>query len=83
MSEQHIKKKLEPYAAQLALLDEIPGIDWTLAAVIIAELGVDMSVFQSVSQGPPGREFVQATMNRPVSARVAASPKATCTCRRP
>jgi hypothetical protein len=31
-------------------LDEIPGVDWTLAAVIIAELGVDMSVFASVSQ---------------------------------
>jgi transposase len=25
-------------------------VDWTLAAVIIAELGVDMSVFESVSQ---------------------------------
>ena len=48
--EQRIHKKLEPYATQLALLDEIPGVDWTLAAVIIAELGVDMSVFQSVSQ---------------------------------
>src|SRR5712671_3112215 len=48
--EQRIQEKLEPYAAQLALLDEIPGVDWTLAAVIIAELGVDMSVFQSVSQ---------------------------------
>jgi transposase len=48
--EQRMHEKLEPYAAQLALLDEIPGVDWTLAAVIIAELGVDMSVFQSVSQ---------------------------------
>jgi transposase len=48
--EQRMQEKLEPYAAQLALLDEIPGVDWTLAAVIIAELGVDMSVFQSVSQ---------------------------------
>jgi len=48
--EQHIRQKLEPYAAQLSLLDEIPGVDWTLAAVIIAELGVDMSVFQNVSQ---------------------------------
>src|SRR5437899_11621201 len=48
--EQRIRQMLEPYAAQLALLDEIPGVDWTLAAVIIAELGVDMSVFQSVSQ---------------------------------
>src|SRR6202158_4474942 len=48
--EQRIQEKLEPYAAQLALLREIPGVDWTLAAVIIAELGVDMSVFQSVFQ---------------------------------
>jgi transposase len=32
------------------LLDEIPGVDWTLAAGIIAEMGVDMSVFGSVSQ---------------------------------
>jgi transposase len=48
--ERHIQEKLQPYAAQLALLQEIPGVDWTLAAVIIAELGVDMSVFQSVSQ---------------------------------
>src|ERR1700682_5524371 len=48
--EQRIEDKLQPYAAQLALLQEIPGVDWTLAAVIIAELGVDMSVFGSVSQ---------------------------------
>ena len=48
--EPRIQQKLEPYAAQEALLDEIPGVDWTLAAVIIAELGVDMRVFGSVSQ---------------------------------
>jgi transposase len=48
--EQRIQQKLEPYAAQLQLLDEIPGVDWTVAAVIIAELGVDMTVFQTVSQ---------------------------------
>lgn len=48
--EQRIRQKLEPYAAQASLLQEIPGVDWTLAAVIIAELGVDMTVFQSVSQ---------------------------------
>jgi transposase len=47
--EHGIQEKLQPYAAQLALLQEIPGIERTLAAVIIAELGVDMSVFQSVS----------------------------------
>jgi transposase len=48
--EQRIQEKLQPYAPQLALLKEIPGVDWTLAAVIIAELGVDMSVFENVSQ---------------------------------
>jgi transposase len=48
--EQCIQERLQPYAAQFALLQEIPGVERTLAAVIIAELGVDMSVFQSVSQ---------------------------------
>jgi transposase len=48
--EQHLQEKLQPYSTQQALLREIPGVDWILAAVIIAELGVDMSVFQSVSQ---------------------------------
>src|SRR5207245_11422695 len=32
------------------LWEEVPGVDRTLAAVIIAELGVDMSVFGNVSQ---------------------------------
>jgi hypothetical protein len=33
--EQRIQEKLKPYAAQLTLLDEIPGVDWTTAAAII------------------------------------------------
>jgi transposase len=48
--EQRIQEKLKPYEAQLTLLDEIPGVDWKVAAAIIAELGVDMSVFQNVLQ---------------------------------
>jgi transposase len=48
--EERIQQKLEPYAAQLTLLDEIPGVDKAVAAVILAELGVDMRVFASVSQ---------------------------------
>lgn len=47
--EQHIQEKLKPYQRELALLQEIPGVDWRLAAVIIAELGVDMSVFPTAS----------------------------------
>jgi transposase len=48
--EQCIQEKLKPYTEQLARLQEIPGVDWTLAAVIITELGVDMKVFGRVSQ---------------------------------
>jgi transposase len=48
--EQRIQEQLKPYAAQFTLLQEIPGIDETLAAAIIAELGVDMGVFENVSQ---------------------------------
>ena len=41
-----IGERLAPYAAQMALLVTIPGIDW-VAATVIAEIGVDMSVFPS------------------------------------
>ena len=44
------QEKLKPYEAQVTLLDEIPGVDRTLATVIIAELGVDMKVFENVSE---------------------------------
>ena len=73
--EQRIQQKLEPYATQLQLLDEIPGVDWTVAAVIIAELGVDMTVFQTVSQLVSWAgicPFALATMNPPANARGAA-----------
>jgi transposase len=42
-----IEEKLEPYRAQHTLLMTIPGVDWFVAAVMIAEIGVDMSVFNS------------------------------------
>jgi transposase len=43
-----IADQLEPYRLQQALLMQIPGVDWVVAAVLIAEIGVDMSVFLSV-----------------------------------
>ena len=46
--DQRIAEKLAPYQAEMALLMQIPGVDWVVAAVLIAELGVDMSVFVSV-----------------------------------
>ena len=43
-----IVERLEPYRFEHALLMQIPGVDWVVAAVVIAEIGVDMSVFLSV-----------------------------------
>jgi transposase len=40
--------KLKPYAHQLELLDSIAGIDWVVAATIIAEIGIQMSQWPSV-----------------------------------
>jgi transposase len=43
-----ITERLEPYRMPHALLMQIPGVDWLVAAVLIAEIGIDMSVFLSV-----------------------------------
>jgi len=45
--DSRIEEKLQPYQEQVELLRGIPGVDWILAAVIIAELGIDMRVFGS------------------------------------
>jgi transposase len=43
-----LEAKLKPYARQMELLDTIPGIDWVVAATIIAEMGIKMSQWPSV-----------------------------------
>ena len=40
-----IDKRLEPYREEHRRLMRIPGVDWIIAAIIIAELGVTMSVY--------------------------------------
>lgn len=45
--EQRIADKLVPYAEQHGRLMQIPGVSDIAASVIIAEIGVDMSVFAS------------------------------------
>ena len=42
---QEIETHLAPFAAIVARLDEIPGINQRTAEVLIAELGVDLRVF--------------------------------------
>jgi transposase len=43
--DEQIEAQLVPFAAAAALLDEIPGIGPIAAAIIIAEIGTDMSRF--------------------------------------
>ena len=45
--DRRLRAKLAPYARQMRLLMQIPGVDWVIAGVIIAEIGVDMSAFVS------------------------------------
>jgi transposase len=45
--DERIAERLKPYAAEQALLMQIPGVDGLAAAAIIAEIGVDMAVFLS------------------------------------
>ena len=47
--EREIERQLEPYRAQQQLLMQIPGVNRIIAASLIAELGVDMSVFQDAA----------------------------------
>lgn len=43
--DQRLNEKLAPYDDELGRLMQIPGVDWVTAAAMIAEIGVDMSVF--------------------------------------
>ena len=47
--DRRIDDKLAPYAEMHARLRRIPGVDRVVAAVILAEMGPDMTVFKSVA----------------------------------
>lgn len=42
-----IEEKCKPYQQEIELLDTIPGVDITSAQAIVAEVGTDMSVFET------------------------------------
>lgn len=48
--EMRIDQCLSPYRQDIELLDSIPGVNSTASAVMIAELGTDMSVFPTDNQ---------------------------------
>jgi len=42
---QEVERRIAPFAAEVALLDTIPGVDQRAAEVILAEIGPDMTRF--------------------------------------
>lgn len=72
--DRQIDEHLAPYAAPMARLMTIPGIDWVVAATIVAEIGVDMSVFPSAGHlaawaGACPANHESAGKRRPAGAR--------------
>lgn len=47
--DSEVKQRMRPFEEELALLDEISGVGERCAQTIIAEIGVDMSVFPSAN----------------------------------
>jgi transposase len=45
--DRRIEEKCKPYQQEIELLDTIPGVDKISAQAIVAEIGVDMSVFET------------------------------------
>ena len=70
-----IGERREPYSAQHALLMQIPGVDCVVAAVQIAEIGVDMSVFLSVYHLAAWAGVCPAIMRAPAARRAVGARK--------
>ena len=47
--DERLSEKLAPYDQELGLLMQIPGVDRVIAGAMIAEIGVDMSVFHGAA----------------------------------
>jgi len=45
--EQRVEEVIAPFREQVQLLQTIPGIGWTVAVVLLAELGADLKAFPS------------------------------------
>ncbi len=59
--DEQIEAQLAPFAAAAARLDEIPGIGSVAAAVILAEIGTDMSIFPTAGHVCSWAKFSPST----------------------
>ena len=64
----------EKYSSQIELLMTVPGINDVFTAIrIIAEIGVDMSVFETSKNFALGQDLLHKTTKAPVRKRLLAS----------
>ncbi len=78
--EQRLDERLAAYEKVLSRLRTIPGVDRRVAAVIVAELGVDMQVFAS-ARHVVAWAYAQETTRAPASVTTVASGRETSTSR--
>ena len=62
-----IGEQMRPFSRQLERLATIPGVGQTVAEVIVAETGADMSRFRTAATSSPGPECARATTNPPAN----------------
>lgn len=70
---------MKPYEEEWRLLQIIPGFDALSAALLISEVGVDMSRFGASERLCSGRGCVRATRKAPAKGRPAKPGRATAT----
>jgi len=75
--EARIEELLKPYAEEIALLDEIPGVGKQSAGEIIAEIGTDMSVFPDAKHISSWAGMCPGNNESAGKKKVVAQPKAT------
>ncbi len=72
--DKEINRRLLPYAKQMAALMRMPGVDRIVAMTVIAEIGIDVSMFPTASHlaawaGVCPGNHQSAGKNKPASAR--------------
>jgi transposase len=75
MLSERIEQVIVPYAAKVALLDTIPGIDRRAAEVIVAEIGPDMGQFPRRCRASRGRSPMAGACRSRAAAASSGSPR--------
>src|SRR5690242_8458667 len=78
--DKRLAKQLQPHADLILRLCTIPGIDFTTAAVIVAEIGLDMTRFPDAAHLAVGLGYRQATTKVQASATPVPRAKETGIC---